>query len=248
MAGAGVVGTGSGETLGGVMVTVEAVTVRERIITPHGELELRQRSLAKDVQWEITQDGYFVCPTKRSHSAIELIQYGLNALPKESRELKVLIGGLGLGFSLQAALAHPGVAQVDVVEWEKVIIGWNLRFFGRHSKEALMDPRTRLIAGNLLDVLPTMESRYHLIALDIDNGPGGLVHSEKAAGSDDGGFLSVIREHLLPGGALTVWSDKYQEEFLTWLKFVFSQAAVRRVWDKEDDGGPLEAFIYRAIL
>lgn len=234
-------------TLGGVIVLADTVTVCERLNTPHGELELRQRSMESDVHWEITQDGYFICSTTRNLSTAELVHFGLETLSPTGDGLKVLIAGLGLGFSLRAALMHQHVSRADVVEWEKAIIGWHLRFLGPSSKDALMDPRTQLIAGNLLDVLPRIQTRYHLMALDIDNGPDWLVHPENA-GVYRGEFLSVICDHLEPGGVLTIWSDQYQESFLHLLRSFFQSADVKQVWDKDGDGKPLKAFIYRAIM
>lgn len=228
------------------MVLVEATTVKERLITPHGELELRERSLESDIQWEITQDGFFVCSTNRNQSAAELISYGLDALAIGMKEINLLIAGLGLGASLRTALGSSRVSKVDVVEWEKAIIGWNIRFFGQPSKNALMDPRTRLIAGNLREVLPEIHNRYQLIALDIDNGPEWPVHPENA-GIYGREFLALIKDHLVPEGILTVWSGRYQDSFFSLLDSIFSRVDVKQVWDKDSQGNPLEAFIYRAV-
>lgn len=224
----------------------ETMNVKERLMTSHGQLELQQYYTKSDIQWDIIQDGSYICSSKRGHSSVSLVNFGLDAITNEAA-VKVLIGGLGLGYSLRAALQSPKVASVDVVEWEKAIIGWHLRFLGDVARKALMDPRTQLITDNILMVMPNLEKKYHLIAIDIDSGPKDFNHPENAA-IYSAEFLSLLKEHLEPDGILTIWSDSYEESFRSLLDTIFRKVDVCRVLDQESGDKPLEAFIYRAFL
>lgn len=224
----------------------EATTVKERLLTPHGELELQQHHEESNTQWDIIQDGSYICSSKRGRSSVGLVNFGLEALNVQN-DLKVLIGGLGLGYSLRAALQSPQVVEVDVVEWEKAIIGWHLRFLGDYARKALMDSRTRLITENILVALPGIQRKYNLIAIDIDSGPRDFTHPQNAElYSVD--FLSVLRGHLKKDGVLTIWSDSYEESFRNLLESLFSKVDVCRVLDHDSSDGHLEAFIYRAAV
>lgn len=223
----------------------EAMTVKERLLTPHGELELQQHHVDSNIQWDIIQDGSYICSSKRGRSSVSLINFGLDAL-NDNVQVKVMIGGLGLGYSLRAALQSPKVSCVDVVEWEKAIIGWHLRFLGDYARKALMDPKTRLITENIIEFLPETTQKYNLIAIDIDSGPKDYKHPENAR-LYNGEFLGTLKKHLEEGGVLTVWSDSYEESFRDLLESLFSKVDVCRVQDKDSSGEMLEAFIYRAF-
>ncbi len=95
---------------------------------------------------------------------------------------RVLVGGLGVGFSLVAALADPRVAAVTVVEVRPDIVRWHDpgQALARWSAGALADPRTRVVVADLLTWLRTTDERFDAICLDTDNGPDWLVHSDNA--------------------------------------------------------------------
>ena len=121
--------------------------------------------------------------------------------------LNVLIGGLGLGFTLRAALARLDAAsRVDVAELIPAVVRWARGPLAEIFAGSLDDPRVRVIEGDVAAVIASAPTRYDLILLDVDNGPEGLVRSANDALYDDRG-LAAARAALRPGGVLAVWSS-----------------------------------------
>ena len=114
----------------------------------------------------------------------------------------MLIGGLGVGFSLRAALDHPSVGQVVVVEREPAVIEWNRAELGNTSM--LDDPRVKIVREDLLTWLPAA-GRFGALCLDIDNGPEWTVDEGNASLYAPAG-LTMIDDALAVGGVLAVWS------------------------------------------
>jgi len=158
--------------------------------------------------------------------------------------LRVLVGGLGMGFTLQETLSR-NVASVDVVEVSPYIIEWNRTYFAPLNADALADPRVRLVQDDLYTVLrasPT--AAYHAILLDVDNGPSWLAH-ENNARLYTLAALERWSALLVPEGSFAVWSAQPEPEFLERLQTVFGQAEELSVADRNQEDAPVEYFIYR---
>ena len=119
---------------------------------------------------------------------------------------RLLIGGLGMGFTLAAALKHLGnQAQVEVAELIPAVVAWNRGPLGEPSGQPLRDPRVTVIEKDIALLLKAAEQSYDAILLDVDNGPEGLTRKENDwLYSIDG--LSETCAALRPGGVLAVWS------------------------------------------
>lgn len=119
---------------------------------------------------------------------------------------RVLIGGLGMGFTLAAALKALGPdAEVTVAELIPEVVEWNRGPLGVRSGRPLDDPRTRIHVGDVARLLRKSPGAFDVIALDVDNGPEGLT-----VGSNDwlyspAGIAAACRA-LRPGGVLAYWS------------------------------------------
>jgi len=126
---------------------------------------------------------------------------------------RVLIGGLGLGFTLGAALeALPSSAAVVVVELFETIVDWNRKFAFRSATDRLADPRVQVEVIDIVDYLRTATNPFHAILLDVDNGPGAFtVSSNGWLYGRDG--LACLRRTLTPGGVLAVWSAEASRDF-----------------------------------
>jgi len=124
----------------------------------------------------------------------------------KASEPRVLIGGLGMGFTLRAALdALPSGAEVVVAELVPAVVAWNRTVLGHLAKHPLHDPRVRVAEGDVARVM--MESSgYHVIMLDVDNGPSAFTQDSNNGLYDSLG-LETIKSRLLPGGVLAVWSS-----------------------------------------
>jgi spermidine synthase len=134
------------------------------------------------------------------------------------RGARVLIGGLGMGFTLAAALKSLGPeAEVTVAELIPEVVEWNRGPLGECSGRPLEDPRTRIYIGDVARLLKQNTAYYDVIALDVDNGPEGLTRS-----SNDWLYnlmgVATAQSALKPGGVLAYWSAAPDPGFLDLLK------------------------------
>ncbi len=120
---------------------------------------------------------------------------------------RVLIGGLGLGFTLRSVLAHAGPkVAVEVAELLPEIVAWNREFLAALNGAALDDPRVAVRVGDVGAIVrAAAPGRYAAILLDIDNGPAALVQAANARLYDESGIRDLATA-LAPGGRLVVWS------------------------------------------
>jgi spermidine synthase len=193
--------------------------VLDRVDTPRGELVLR----GDGEHLEVISNGVFLMDTRDGASERLLVSAALDRHP---RPRTVLIGGLGVGFSLVEALADPRVSRVVVVEREPALIGWHGSWLGPYSAGALDDPRTTVVCADLVDWLtePTVDpGSVDVACLDTDNGPDWLVSPGNAALYDDSG-LNRLRAVLAPGGLAAFWSATASPAFGERLAAVFGDA------------------------
>jgi spermidine synthase len=119
----------------------------------------------------------------------------------------LLIGGLGMGFTLRAALAvlGPG-ARITVAELVPAVIAWARGPMAHILGDSLDDPRASIVHADVIEVIKSHASAFDAILLDVDNGPEGLIRKANDALYDLKGLKSV-RRALRPGGILAVWSS-----------------------------------------
>ena len=139
-----------------------------------GELVLR----GDGEHFEIISNGMFLMDTRAGESERLLVRA---ALERTGRPSHVLIGGLGVGFSVAEALRHPHTSAVTVIEREPAVIGWHATHLRAFSAGALEDPRVRVERADLLVWLAATTDRYDALCLDIDNGPEWTVTDGNAA-------------------------------------------------------------------
>jgi spermidine synthase len=117
---------------------------------------------------------------------------------------RILIGGLGMGFTLRAVLDAVGPkATVEVAELIPAVVTWNRGLLGALAGQPLADPRTKLYQGDV--GVRLRQGSWDAILLDVDNGPAALTAADNG-GLYDAQGLRVIYEALRPGGVLAVWS------------------------------------------
>ena len=126
---------------------------------------------------------------------------------------RVLIGGLGMGFTLAAALrvVGPG-AEVTVAELIPEVVDWNRGPLGERSGRPLDDPRTRVHVGDVVKLLRKKNACFDVIALDVDNGPEGLTTSTNDWLYSEPGIIAA-QNALGPGGILAYWSAGQDQAF-----------------------------------
>ncbi|MBH5336964.1 spermidine synthase [Streptomyces pactum] len=186
--------------------------VLDRRDGPFGEVVLRRRGTRPAV-YEIIANGCFLMDTSDGRSERLLVRAALGALPADRTAPALLIGGLGVGFSLAEAAAEPRWGRISVVERESAVIDWHRAGpLAEISAGALADPRTELIAADLVGHLRAPGTRYDALCLDIDNGPEWTV-TEDNEGLYSPAGLAACAARLTPGGVLAVWSAQPSAAF-----------------------------------
>ncbi|MGI5131968.1 spermidine synthase [Pseudonocardia sp. CA-107938] len=171
----------------------------ERVQGVNGELVLRSRG----TDHEIVANGVFLMDTSDGRSERLLVTAATERIPARGR---MLLGGLGVGFSLAAALAEPRVREVHVVEVEPAVVRWNRGPLAARHGDALTDPRVQVHVADVADVLAgAAAAEYDAVCLDVDNGPDWVVVPENARLYAPPGIAAALRV-LAPGGVLAVWS------------------------------------------
>ncbi|MBX5156030.1 MULTISPECIES: hypothetical protein [unclassified Rhizobium] len=131
---------------------------------------------------------------------------------------RILIGGLGMGFTLRAALAVlPEDAGVTVAELVPAVVAWARGPMTEVFKGCLDDPRVGIHQGDVGEAIRAGKAAYDAILLDVDNGPDGLTRKSNDRLYDFAG-LRAARDALRPGGALAVWSSGPDPDFTSRLK------------------------------
>lgn len=130
----------------------------------------------------------------------------------------VLIGGLGMGFTLRAALTVLGPqARITVAELVPAVVAWARGPMAKLSGDSLNDPRVRLHQGDIGDLIKSGRSDYDAILLDVDNGPHGMTRKANDGLYDLKGLRAAYTA-LRPGGVLAVWSSGPDAKFTARLR------------------------------
>lgn len=143
---------------------------------------------------------------------------------------RILIGGLGMGFTLRSALEALGPdARVDVAELVPAVISWARGPMQSVFHQCLEDPRVHLLETDVQAPIEHNKAVYDAILLDVDNGPDGLTHQNNNSLYEASG-LGKTRRALRPGGVLAVWSSGPDAGFTRRLKragFVVEEVKTR---------------------
>jgi spermidine synthase len=174
----------------------------DRSVTPEGTpLTLHEH----DGDLSIRIDGVELMSTRQHHSEERMAELACGDL-RDHPAAAVLIGGLGLGFTLRETLRHLAAdATVVVAELVPAVIAWNRNPAYALAGDVIDDPRVEVVAGDVADLLRASRDRFDRIMLDVDNGASGLT----AAANDrlySSQGLRAARAALRPRGRLAVWS------------------------------------------
>jgi spermidine synthase len=202
--------------------------------------------MLRDREYVIFADGKPLMSSRMHGSEEALARFGLDrarALVSPS----VLIGGLGMGFTLRAALdLLPAGASVVVAELLPAVIEWNRGPLGHLADHPLKDRRVSIEIGDVAATLRASAQRFDAVLLDVDNGPRPFTDSSNAA-LYDGRGVAAIRKALKPGGTLAVWSAWEDRKFEQRLRYEQFSVAVERVRARLAKGGPKHIiFVARA--
>ena len=202
-------------------VNIEELDYRE---TPLGELVLRRRRSVQmkglDI-YEVKLGDYFLMSSLFHESEVQLSRLGLSML--EARDLDVLVGGLGLGYTAVTALEDQRVKSLLVIEYMEGVIQWHQTGLVPLGKRLTQDPRCRLVQGDFFALCrdtsggfdsENLRRRYDAILLDIDHTPTHVLEqSNKRFYTQKG--LGEVAGHLKPGGVFALWSDSEPDASFT---------------------------------
>lgn len=188
-------------------------------------------------EYMILADGKDLMSSRMKGSEEELARVGCERARTIERA-RVLVGGLGMGFTLRAALdVMPADATVVVAELMPVVVDWNRGALGRLASRPLDDRRTKLEVGDVAVTLRRGRGRFDAVLLDVDNGPAAFTQESNAGLYDNDGLI-MIRESLKPGGVLAVWSAWDDRKFEHRLRHHGFAVETHRVRARLRQGGP----------
>ncbi len=148
----------------------------------------------------------------------------------DRKNARILIGGLGMGFTLRAALEVFGPAtKIVVAELVPAVIAWAHGPMSAMFGSSLSDPRLTVEQADVVDIIKAKAPLYDAILLDVDNGPEGLTRAANDRLYELGGLQTTFRA-LRPGGILAVWSSRPDDGFTRRLRragFSVDEIAVR---------------------
>lgn len=167
----------------------------------------RMTLVEHDGSYCIRVNGQQLMHSSVATSEIELGRLGVERLVNRGQPAKVLIGGLGLGFTLKSVLSHTGPkAAVQVSELFPEIVVWNRTFLAGLNGGALADPRVTVLAEDVRAIIRRgAKAPYDAIVLDIDNGTTAMVKEENNQLYSERGMQQIALA-LKPGGRAVVWS------------------------------------------
>ena len=219
----------------------EVAEVIERCQGFAGELQLQRRGK----EFEIIYNGVFLMATYNGASEKAAVKDALSLVSRhDSGTLNVLLGGLGVGYSLQEALACRQVARAAVAEIEPAVIRWNRTVLSGINGNALDDSRVVMINKDFRNVLEQEAQaafrlpagKYDVIMVDTDNGSSWLSLPANAFFYSNRG-LQLIDTCLQPGGVACFWCSRREESFEAKLNARFKKVRFHSIPEKTGQEG-----------
>jgi spermidine synthase len=209
-----------------------------------GELKLSQRG--DEFSIKISGKRGELMNSRVFNSEKVLSQLGCAHI-KPHHDAHILVGGLGMGYTLAAALkAVNADSVVTVAELIPEVVKWNEGPLGHCAGKPLQDPRTQVHIGDVKELLTSRQPRFDAILLDVDNGPKGLTHSDNDwIYSEDG--LKDIYDTLNPNGMLAIWSAGPDYLFSVRLKKIGFRVDTRDVQARPGKGSKHTIFLAKKL-
>jgi spermidine synthase len=203
-------------------------------LTPNGiDMKLTRRGN----EYIILADGKSLM-SSRMHGSEEALATLACRRARTMEQPCVLVGGLGMGFTLRATLDFlPPHAMVVVAELVPAVVEWNRGPLGPLAGHPLKDKRVRVDVADVAVTLGSSPGRFDAVLLDVDNGPAAFTGSDNARLYDDRG-LAAARAALKTGGVLAVWSAREDRKFEQRLRYGGFAVEVERVRGRLKKGGP----------
>jgi spermidine synthase len=224
--------------------------------TDLGELTLRRRSeprVGNTLVYEVKLGDEFLMSSLFTSGETALADIGLAETGE--RDLDVVVGGLGLGYTAAAALRDPRVRSLLVIEYLAPVVQWHRRGIVPLGATLIGDARCRLVSGDFFRLAASEDGfdfdapgrRFHAVLLDVDHSPRHWLGGASAGFYTERG-LGTLQRFLHPGGVFAMWSnDSPDQDFLALLRGAFATADASVVtFENPYTGGSAACTIYRA--
>jgi spermidine synthase len=185
-------------------MTVPPVMIEAEVVDSARVADGCEFALARqDNDWVVRVNGRTLMSSRMHDSEEALAEH---ALERVDDPQSVLVGGLGLGFTLRAVLDRADEdAQVTVAELVPELVAWNRTHLAELHQDALADRRCNVVVGDVFDTIKRSPGTFDVILLDVDNGPIALSHAPNQRLYSEQG-LRTCHAALRPHGVLAVWS------------------------------------------
>lgn len=213
--------------------------------TPRGAISLRKRSeprLDNIILYEVKMNDEFLMSSLFVEAEVQLSNYGLKKFGDQ--QLDVVVGGLGLGYTAQAALAFKNVKSLCVVDVMAPVIEWHQKGLVPLGKELTADPRCRYALGDFFEFATADNINFdgstanaehgpdkvHAVLLDIDHTPSYWLNPENSRFYSTES-LNAMKAKIHTGGVFGLWSDEAPDEkFVAILERVFDRVETHMVY------------------
>jgi len=217
-------------------ITIDSTTV------PASDTELSLWRCNDDFAIRISGVPGDLMNSRRHHSEDALAEFTCTRL-SAIENAQILVGGLGMGFTLAAVLKTVGVsAEVIVAELVPAVVEWNRGLLGRCAGRPIEDSRTRIHLGDVADLLKQPADNFDAILLDVDNGPDPMTHSDNEWLYSRAG-LKCIYQKLRPAGIVAIWSARADQAFMNRLKKTGFTVQLRTVRARPGKGSRHKIFV-----
>ena len=209
---------------------------------PRGEVVLRRRHGGGVAVEELIVNGVFAMDSADTETERQLAEVALAGHGSP----RVLVGGLGLGYTADQLLAA-GIDHLDVVEIEECLVDWAYAGLTATLARVANDPRVSLHAADVTAVLAGLRGPrgpWDAIVLDVDNGPDFLIHDTNSTLYTEPS-LTAAYQQLTPGGTLAIWCQGPAPDLLATLRRL-SPTVRPRSFHRSREGRPLSYVIYTA--
>ena len=209
-----------------------------------GELRLIQRG--DEFSIHLKGAGGILMSSRVHGSEVALAELGCAHIQGKDNTM-VLVGGMGMGFTLAAALkATSKSSKVVVAELVPEVIEWNKGPLGECADRPLNDHRVVVNIGDVAELFKTKQATYDAVLLDVDNGPESFAHADnnKLYSTES---LQAIQQTLKPGGVLAIWSAWHDQKFPLRLKKARFKVETKTVRAHKGKGSRHTIYLARKI-
>ncbi len=202
----------------------------------------------RDEEYSIRTGG-FELMNSRAHGSEEALS-ALTLKRLAEPDPKILIGGLGMGYTLSAALKCLNKAgEVHVAELIPAVVRWNRKYLGHLADYPLSDSRVRVFESDVAGIIKKSSDIYDAVLLDVDNGPEGLTRKDNDQLYNMTG-LAAAKRALKPSGILAVWSSSPNDAFTKKLEKAGFKVEVRQIHARNSRKGGRHTiwFAFRGVV